>query len=114
DHTVRQSLRIIEMDADGTDRRILVNSEWNDYNPVYSPSGDRMAFFSDRSGSREIWVMALATGTLRQLTYTDHLEQATYFVRDDLQWLSDGSGLYFTGAKNGAEYGFFHVGVSRP
>jgi len=103
------SLRIIEMDTDGSNRRILVESEWNDYNPVYSPLGDRIAFFSDRSGSREIWTMTLATGALRQLTYTDNLEQPSYYVQGGLQWSPDGSGLYFTGAKNGSEYGYFYV-----
>lgn len=103
------TLRIVEMDADGTNRRVLVESEWNDYNPVYSPLGDRIAFFSDRSGGREIWTMIRATGALRQLTYTDDLEHPSYYVQGGLQWSPDGSGLYFTGVKSGAEYGYFFV-----
>ena len=103
------SLRIVEMDADGADRRLLVESDWNDYNPVYSPLGDRIAFFSDRSGGREIWMMIRATGALRQLTYTDDLEEPSYYVQGGLQWSPDGSGLYFTGVKSGMKYGYFFV-----
>ncbi|MFB2118853.1 hypothetical protein [Parapedobacter sp. 2B3] len=53
--------------------------------------------------------MILATGALRQLTYTDDLEQPSYYVQDGLQWSPDGSGLYFTGVKSGMKYGYFFV-----
>jgi Tol biopolymer transport system component len=36
--------------------------------PRWSPDGKRIAFFSDRSGDREIWTIDINTGEMRQIT----------------------------------------------
>lgn len=46
----------------------VFDSYWNDYCPVMSPDGKKIAFFSDRSGSSEVWLYDLVTSKFRQLT----------------------------------------------
>jgi TolB protein len=61
----------IEMIATfGASRQIVVpvSEQYNDFNPVISPDGTRIAFVSNRGGAYEIWLFARATGGLRQLT----------------------------------------------
>jgi len=43
--------------SDGSDPQRLTNGDWNDFSPVWSPDGSRIAFVSDRDGNREIYVM---------------------------------------------------------
>lgn len=46
----------------------LFVSDWNDYSPSISPDNKKVAFFSDRSGSNQIWLYSLENKSLRQLT----------------------------------------------
>ncbi len=55
---------------DGTDRRRLTDDAFKDRGPVWSPDGKRIAFYSDRSGSYEIWIVQPDGRGLRQLTDT--------------------------------------------
>ncbi|MCZ6649229.1 MAG: protein kinase, partial [Acidobacteria bacterium] len=55
---------------DGTDRRQLTNDAFKDRGPVWSPDEKRIVFYSDRSGSYEIWIIQPDGRGLRQLTDT--------------------------------------------
>ncbi len=55
---------------DGTDRRRLTDDAFKDRGPVWSPDGKRIAFYSDRSGSYEIWIIQPDGRGLRKLTDT--------------------------------------------
>ncbi len=55
---------------DGSDRRMVTNDPHRDRYPRWSPDGGRLAFFSDRNGSWEIWSVSLDGSELRQLTDT--------------------------------------------
>lgn len=54
----------------GTDLKQLTESGHNDFLPTWSPDGERIAFYSDRSGSFEGWVVNRDGSGLRQLTDT--------------------------------------------
>jgi len=54
------------MRADGTDLRRLTNRKGDRY-PTWSPDGRHVAFISDRSGRRQIWIVDIETGRVRQL-----------------------------------------------
>ena len=70
----------------GGDARLLVAHVANESRPVYSPTGDRLAFVSDRSGDGDIYVLTLATGALQQMTFDDGLERLDAWSHDG-QWL---------------------------
>src|SRR5690606_11984209 len=61
-----------------------------------SPDASRMAFTTNATGTSQIWIMELPSGTPKQITkYEDNVG----FVR----WLPDGSGLVFGKARGGDE-----------
>jgi TolB protein len=46
------------MRADGAEQAQLTNNNWEwDKHPTWSPDGNQIAFFSNRSGQRQIWIM---------------------------------------------------------
>lgn len=54
---------------DGTTRQ-LTNDGFNDRAPRWSPDSSRIAFYSDRSGRFEVWLINADGGGLQQVTYT--------------------------------------------
>lgn len=56
--------------TDGTGLRQLTNDAAKDRVPRWSSDGQRIAFYSDRTGKNEIWAVApTGTGTVEQLTF---------------------------------------------
>jgi len=75
--------------ATGGDARLLVSHAANESNPRYSPDGTTLAFVSDRTGGGDIYVLTLATGDVRRLTFVDGGE-----LLDG--WSADGQWIYFS------------------
>jgi Tol biopolymer transport system component/C-terminal processing protease CtpA/Prc len=75
--------------AGGGDARLLVAHQANESRPLYSPDGQALAFVSDRSGGGDIYILSLAAGTLRQLTFDDGLDRLD-------GWSRDGRWIYFS------------------
>ena len=73
----------------GGEARLLVSHEANEQRPIYAPDGASLAFISDRTGGGDIYVLALATGILRQLTFDDGLDRLD-------GWSRDGRWIYFS------------------
>ncbi len=46
----------------------VFDSHWNDYCPIVSPDKKKIAFFSHRSGSMEVWLYNIETCKFKQLT----------------------------------------------
>ena len=75
--------------AAGGEARLLVAHEATESRPMYSPDGRELAFVSDRTGGGDIYVLTLANGALRQITFDD--------LPDRLDgWSRDGQWLYFS------------------
>jgi Tol biopolymer transport system component len=55
---------------DGSDLRLLTDDPYNDRAPLWSPNGDRIAFFSNRSGKYEVWSIRPDGSGLEQITNT--------------------------------------------
>ncbi len=53
--------------ADGSDLTRLTDDDARDRRPVWSPDGAHLAFYSNRSGSYQIWVIGRDGGGLRQV-----------------------------------------------
>ncbi|WP_293902205.1 S41 family peptidase [Phenylobacterium sp.] len=79
--------------AAGGGASLLVTDPATEGRPFYSPDGRELAFTSTRDGAANIYVLTLATGRLRRLTYADAGEQLD-------GWSRDGRWLYFASAAN--------------
>ena len=75
--------------AAGGEARLLVSHAAYDSRPIYSPDGTRLAFMSTRTGNGDIYVLMLAKGELRRLTFDDVSEQLD-------AWSRDGRSIYFS------------------
>src|SRR6185436_272638 len=71
---------------------LLVTDPATEGRPLYSPDGRELAFTSNRGGATNVYVLTLATGQLRRLTYGDFNEQLDAWSRDG-KWLYFSSGL---------------------
>jgi Tol biopolymer transport system component/C-terminal processing protease CtpA/Prc len=90
----------------GGQGRILVSDQATDARPLFSPDGTQLAFTSTRAGQANLYVLTLATGAVRRLTFADVAETLT-------GWSRDGRWLYFNSAVNdvGRQNDVFRVSV---
>lgn len=79
--------------AAGGAARLLVTDPATEDRPIYSPDGKELAFTSTRNGQPNIYVLALATGQVRRLTWSDSAEQLD-------AWSRDGKWIYFSSGAN--------------
>lgn len=64
----------------------------NQWNPVWSPDGRTLAFYSDEGGRPQLWVHDLAAGDCRQLG--DGTIRASLFMGFQPRWSADGRTIY--------------------
>jgi TolB protein len=74
---------------DGTNRRRLTNDPARDRGPSWAPGGRKIAFFSDRTGSYEIWTINSDGTGLTQVTNTPGANRSLPM------WSPDGSRLLY-------------------
>jgi Tol biopolymer transport system component len=79
--------------AAGGTASLLVTDDATEGRPLYSPDGRELAFTSNRGGAANVYVLTLATGKLRRLTFSDTNEQLD-------GWSRDGKWLYFSSGAN--------------
>jgi len=93
--------------ASGGTASLLVSHPANEARPMYSPDGRQLAFISSRTGNGDIYLLTLATGELKRLTFDDGLDQLD-------GWSRDGQWIYFTSASKdiGNLNDIFRVSVS--
>src|SRR5262245_58854611 len=75
--------------ATGGIAALRVSHPANESRPLYSPDGKQLAFVSTRTGNGDIYVLTLATGELKRLTFDDGQDQLD-------AWSRDGRWLYFS------------------
>jgi Tol biopolymer transport system component/C-terminal processing protease CtpA/Prc len=85
--------------ATGGVASLLVSHAANEARPIYSPDGRQLAFISSRSGNGDIYILTLATGDLKRLTFDDGLEQLDGWSRDG-RWIYFSSTSYDIGGLN--------------
>ena len=75
--------------ATGGVAALLVSHPANEARPLYSPDGKELAFVSSRTGNGDIYIITLATGDLRRITFDDGYDSLD-------SWSRDGKWLYFS------------------
>jgi dipeptidyl aminopeptidase/acylaminoacyl peptidase len=74
---------------DGGDCLQLTGDGFNDRHPRFAPDGNALLFLSDRSGTPQLWLYDLATGTQRRLAEHDG-------EIGSAEWSPDGREIAFT------------------
>ncbi len=82
------------IEADGSGLTVLTRNEADDRHPLWSPSGDRIAFCSERTGAGDIYVMNADGSGLRRLTDHPRYEGAP-------SWGPTGEWIVFEGERDG-------------
>ena len=72
--------------AAGGTASLLVTDPATEGRPLFSPDGRELAFISNRAGAANVYVLTLATGQLRRLTFGDLNEQLDGWSRDG-KWI---------------------------
>src|SRR5271157_5911528 len=85
--------------AKGGEAHLLVSHPADESRPLYSPDGSQLAFVSTRTGNGDIYVLTLATGALKRLTFDDGLDQLDAWSRDG-RWLYFSTGSHDVNRKN--------------
>ena len=85
------------IDADGTDVRPLTAVPSSDFDPAWSPDGERIAFASSRDGRKEIYLLTIDSGAIIRLTTsTGDVENS------QPSWSPDGNQIAYTVKRFGA------------
>jgi serine/threonine protein kinase/sugar lactone lactonase YvrE len=74
--------------TDGSELRALTNDRARDRGPRWSPSGDQIAFYSDRSGRYEIWTIHSDGSGLKQMS------EGQLFRCQGPRWSPNGSRMF--------------------
>jgi TolB protein len=82
---------IFRVNADGSGLRQLTDAEHDNRHVAWSPSGDRIAFYSNRDGAGDIYTMTPDGLDVQQLTTAPEGVQARAPA-----WSPDGSRIFFT------------------
>src|SRR5262245_30628799 len=92
--------------ATGGVASLLVSHAANEARPLYSPDGKQLAFVSSRTGNGDIYLLTLANGELKRVTFDDGPELLD-------SWSRDGRWIYFpAGSKDvGGAPDIFRVSV---
>jgi tricorn protease len=75
--------------SEGGTAQLLVSHPANESKPLFSPDGKKLAFGSNRTGNGDIYILDLASGEVRRLTFDDGNEQLD-------AWSRDGAWVYFS------------------
>jgi Tol biopolymer transport system component/C-terminal processing protease CtpA/Prc len=85
--------------AKGGEAHLLVSDPAEESRPLYSPDGTKLAFVSTRTGGGDVYVLTLASGDLKRLTFDDRLDQLDSWSRDG-KWIYFSNGTNDVGGKN--------------
>lgn len=80
--------------ANGGEMQQLTTEPTPDWSPRWSPDGQTIAFYSYRSGSRDIWVIPAGGGSAQRVTEHDALDLMPV-------WSPDGRELLFASLRSG-------------
>jgi len=87
------------MEMDGRNKKILTGSG-NNWSPAIASNGDKIVFYSDRSGSANLWTMDADGSHQVQITFDrSDINSIDLYNRGQIAWSKDSRLIYFL--KNG-------------
>ncbi len=72
------NVEIYIMDRDGKNRRRVTNHPMADVTPTWSPSGNQLAFVSDRTGTPQIYLVDVDGTGLKRISTESHCDRPTW------------------------------------
>jgi hypothetical protein len=93
--TGRSDANIYVAGSDGATNSTLTDYNGDEYDPVWSPSGDRVAFVANHTGNDEIWVIRADGSEQRQMTFNN------WEWDKHPTWSPDGSQIAFFSNRSG-------------
>jgi Tol biopolymer transport system component len=78
------------------DEKAILTKHGNNWAPVVSSSGDRIAFYSDRTGTTNLWVMDATGAKQEQITFDrENINSIDLYNRGQIEWSQDSKIIYF-------------------
>jgi Tol biopolymer transport system component/DNA-binding winged helix-turn-helix (wHTH) protein len=102
----QSQLALIDLDDANAPPRTLAPSTGSDYAAALSPTGDRLAFISDRSGQYQLWVLDRSTDVATPLT--DKADTPVFWPR----WSADGKRIVAVSLASGAGRQLIEIDVA--
>ncbi len=93
--TGRSDANIFLASSDGVNKTMLTDNNGDEYDPVWSSTGDRIAYVSNNTGNDEIWQMRTDGAEQRQLTFNN------WEWDKHPTWSPDGSQIAFFSNRSG-------------
>lgn len=79
-------------DRASPDRAAICEGKGNQWSPVWSPDGGRVAFYSDIDGAPRVWLMEVASGACRRVS--DAIVRTSLFSGYQIHWSPDAHKLF--------------------
>jgi TolB protein len=76
------------VDVDGSNLIPLTSDPAEDGGPSWAPAGDRIAFYSNRDGDWDIYLLDVANGTVSNLTETSEWDEQYARWSPDGRWIA--------------------------
>jgi hypothetical protein len=73
---------------------IMIESDANDFAPVWSPDGNQVAFVSDRDGTHQVYTLDVVTGEVRRRTRFDSGVAGIVPTAPSFSWAASGHVVY--------------------
>ncbi len=105
----RGNYQIGIMDAEGKNKKILT-SQGNNWAPEIDSSGSKIAFFSDRTGHGNLWIMDIDGSQQIQLTRDETYMPIDLYTRGQIAWTKESDEVFFI--KNGDIWSIDKSGLS--
>ncbi|MBT3337205.1 MAG: hypothetical protein HN855_09620 [Anaerolineae bacterium] len=82
------------MNASGTDFQYLTEDNFNNYRPILSPDGQKIAFLSNRDGGQDLYVMGIdGRNTIHLANISADNTGIKYYEEEPFSWSPDGNKL---------------------
>jgi dipeptidyl aminopeptidase/acylaminoacyl peptidase len=91
---VAQGARIMLLDLRTRATQRICASAGNDWDPVWSPDGHRLAFYSDRDGATRLWIYDRASQACRRVA--ERPAKSLLWAHEEPRWSADGRNIYFS------------------